>query len=84
MTPPDWDGKERRSRSEFEREVCDFMATILQRNMDKDLQSAAMYETVVDHGERLQKIERWQSWLTGAWVAASGIVGLWIGHAKVK
>ena len=78
-----WDGTERRSRSEFEREVCDFMARIDQRNMDKDIQSAAMYETVVDHGCRLQKIERWQSWLTGAWVAASGLVGLWIGHKKM-
>jgi len=76
---PDWDGKERRARSEFEREVCDFMATIIQRNQDKDVQGAALYETVVNHGERLQSIERWQSWLTGAWVAASGLVGLWIG-----
>ena len=84
MTPPAWDGKERRARSEFEREMCDFMSRIDQRNTDKDIQSAAMYETVMAHETRIQCIERWQSWLTGAWVAASGLIGLWIGHGKLK
>lgn len=77
-----WDGKERRSRNDFEREVCDFMARIDQRNMDKDIQNAAMYETVMEHDCRIQKMEHWQSWLTGAWVAASGLLGLWIGHGR--
>ena len=80
-----WDGKERRSRSEFEREVCDFMARIDQRNMDKDIQSAAMYETVMDNTARINKLENWRNWLTGAWVTASGIFAFWVGHSgKVK
>ena len=77
-----WDGKERRARSEFEREVCDFMARVDQRNLDKDLQSAAMYEIVVDNTERISRLENWRNFLAGAWVAASGILAFWVSHGK--
>ena len=85
MTASNWDGKERRSRSDFEREVCDFMSRIDQRNMDKDIQSAAMYETVIDNVARINKLENWRNFLTGAWIAACGIFTFWATHSdKVK
>lgn len=63
MTPKDYHGPLRRKsdvpgcETNFEREFCDFMARVDQRNIDHDIASAAREQVAEDHEERIQQLE---------------------------
>lgn len=75
MTP--YPGPERRKySSDFEREVFEFMTRVDQRNLDRDIQSAAREEVVVSHEERIASLEHSRTWFKGVLWSSPVLAGL--------